>query len=158
MTIGVFRFGSGSSQYPEEQSVSIDEACLQEGANIMILESVNPQQTNHWIFWDSLHLADAQGYVWQLGGDEAPPNYTSVAYDEFDATPPYNIDFYIGAMPEIEFPAELNDLSFSEVRIHFNLTESQADQDLILFLDTLYATHIGASYFDMRVKVLAENE
>lgn len=152
--LGELRFGSGNSQYPEEHSVTIGQNCIQEGANTLILENANPQETGHWVFWDSLRLKDSQGgIVWQLGEDEAPPDYSDAAFDEFDDSSPYHDHFYVGTMPEGQFPAELNDSDISQVTIYFGLTEAQAGSDLTLYLDTLYATHTGAAYFDMQVEV-----
>lgn len=152
--VGEFRFGSGSSQYPAERSVKIEQECIQEGANILVLVNANPAQTDHWIFWDSLNLKDSQGQVvWELGDNEAPPDYSAAAFDEFDAVPPYTTQFYVGITPENEFPAEFNDFSVSQVTIHFSLSNAQASGDLTLFLDTLYATHTAVDYFDMQVQI-----
>ena len=153
--VGEFRFGSGSSQYPEERSVTIGKNCIQEGDNTLVLKNANPLQTDHWIFWDSLNLKDSQGgVIWELGDNEAPPDYIAAAFDEFDNSSPYNTHFTISTMSENEFPAELNDFSISQVYIHFALTNTQASSDVTLYLDTLYATHLGASYFDMQVQVM----
>jgi hypothetical protein len=152
--VKVFRFGSGNSAYPEERNITINESCFHPGENTILLENANPPEENRWLFWDSLSLKDSTSkIIWKLGENEAPPDYSDDSFDEFDIAPPYNSHFYIDTMTDSEFPAELNDDSFSQVFIHFNLTESQANGDLTLFLDTLYATHTAVTYFDMKVQV-----
>lgn len=153
-----YGFGSGSSSYPEERNIVIEARCLEPGKNTILLESANTPETNHWLFWDSLTLKDPIGKgIWILGANEAPPDYSDSAFDEFDITPPYNSNFDVNSMAEGEFPAELNDSSFSKVYIHFNLTVLQANEDLSLFLDTLYATHTSASYFEVTVQTVSGN-
>jgi len=128
------------------------------GENTILLENANPLQTNHWVVWDSLNLKTNFGQViWELGQNEAPPDYSFIAYDEFRQSPPYNPDFYVGQTPVSAFPKEINDLGFPQVYIHFSLTAEQASHDLVLFLDTLYATHDSVPYFDMRVHITSAN-
>jgi hypothetical protein len=156
--VGEYRFGSGSSPHPEERSITIDESCVEPGENMIVLENASYPPTDHWLIWDSLSLeAVLGGVIWELGENEAPPDYSQAAYDEFDQDPPYNSDFCIGQMSVSDFSKELNDSNLTQVSIHFNLAEEQANNDLVLFLDTLYATHSSVPYFDMRVKVRAGN-
>ena len=156
--VGEYRFGSGDSPYPEERSVTINESCVEPGESTVLLENANLPQTDHWLIWDSLNLKTSPGEViWELGENEAPLDYSEAAYDEFDQGPPYNSHFCIGQMPVSGFPKEINDFSLTQIYIHFNLTEEQANNNLVLFLDTLYATHDSVPYFDMRVKVRPGN-
>jgi hypothetical protein len=156
--VGEYRFGSSGSVYPEEQSAMIDENCVEPGENTVLLENANPPQTDRWLIWDSANLKTSQGeLIWELGENEAPPDYTDAAFDEFDQNSPYNSHFCIGQMSVHDFPKEINDLSFTQIYIHFSLTGEQANSDLVLFLDTMYATHTGASFFDMRVKARPGN-
>jgi hypothetical protein len=90
--------------------------------------------------------------IWKLGDNEAPPEYTEAAFDEFDQALPFNSHFYAGT-PVAEFPKELNDDNFQQVYIHFNLTEKEAASDQLLFLDTLYSTHDNVPYFDLMIRI-----
>jgi hypothetical protein len=153
-TLGDFRFGSGASAHPEEIEVPVGANCTAPGENIILLQNTHDDNSGHWLVWDSLALRTAGGEViWALGENEAPPDYTPAAFDEFDqSSPPSNEHFCVGAMDVGQFPKEINDGTFREIHIHFQLTEEQSREDLTLLLDTLYATHSGAQYFDMRVK------
>jgi hypothetical protein len=90
--------------------------------------------------------------IWKLGENEAPPDYNSTAYDEFKQIGPFNPDYYSGT-PASEFPKELNDGDFTQIFIHFNLTNDEADHEQLLFLDTLYATHNNITYYNLRIKI-----
>ncbi len=86
--------------------------------------------------------------IWELGDIEAPPDYNQTAYDEFDQTKPFNSHYHISE-PISDFLKELNDGDLTEIFIYFNLTGEEAENEQILFLDTLNATHDNASYFNL---------
>ena len=157
--VGDYTFGSDISEseqspYPKELDVRIRADCVKPGGNTILLEAVQPAKAYHWLVWDSLALTSATGdSIWSLGQNEAPPDYTDKAFDEFDATLPFNIDFDADSMSASQFPFQLNDNALPQVYISFDLTAEQASRDLILNLDTLYATHDDVESFDMRVQV-----
>jgi len=95
--------------------------------------------------------------IWEIGVNEAPPNYTEKAFDEFDNDKPFNSKYFADTEPWSDFPKEINDGEFTRIDIHYNLTHEQANKDLRLFLDTLYATHdseLGKiSDYNMRISV-----
>jgi hypothetical protein len=155
--VGTFRFGSGDSPEPEERTIAIDSSCFRPSENTIVLEHAGDIGIGQWLVWDSLHLKTVLGdVIWALGQNEAPPDYSPNAFDEFDQDPPFNDDFYIGQMDVSEFPKELNDSTFRQINIHFTLSQPQADNSLRLFLDTLYATHDSADYFEMRVRTVPD--
>jgi hypothetical protein len=63
--------------------------------------------------------------------------------------------------PCSNFSKEINDGEFTQVYIHYNLGEREADMDLKLFLDTLYATHEAdhnkIPYYNIKIKVKPPN-
>ena len=79
--------------------------------------------------------------IWKIGDDEAPPDYTEKAFDEFDCEKPFNPHYYVHTDPYSKFPQGINDGEFTQIYIHYNLTYEQANKTLGLLLDTLYATH-----------------
>lgn len=79
--------------------------------------------------------------IWEIGVNEAPPDYTENAFDEFDQHKPFNPHYYVDSDPCSNFSKEINDGEFPQIYIHYNLGEREADMDLKLSLDTLYATH-----------------
>jgi len=90
--------------------------------------------------------------IWKLGDNEAPPNYSPAAFDEFNQTKPFNPHYYISTNIS-DFPKEINDGDFTQIFIHFNLTKEEADNEQLLFLDTLDTTHGNVHYFNLRIKV-----
>ncbi len=157
--VGDFIFGSKESEdepspYPEQRGIRIRADCVKPGSNTILLEAVQPAKAYRWLVWDSLALTtDLRDPIWSLGLDEAPPDYTGNAFDEFDDTLPFNIDFDVESMDVGDFPFQLNDNALPQVFITFDLTAEEADRDLILDLDTLYATHDDVDSFTMRVQV-----
>ena len=157
--VGDFIFGSKKSEdepspYPEQRDVRIRSDCVKPGSNTILLEAVQPAKAYRWLVWDSLALTtDLRDPIWSLGLDEAPDDYTGNAFDEFDDTLPFNIDFDVESMGAGDFPFQLNDNALPQVFITFDLTAEEADRDLILDLDTLYATHDDIDSFTMRVQV-----
>ena len=81
------------------------------------------------------------GVIWRIGDDEAPPDYTPTAFDEFNQSDSCDGTFYIGKDPINHFPKHTNDWSCTSTTIYFNLTAAQANKSAILYLDTLYASH-----------------
>ena len=150
-----YRFRSGDGPQLEEVMLRFPSRCFKANAeNIIQLESANRPQSGHWLVWDSLALYDEHDApIWQLGDNEAPPDYSERAFDEFQSTLTNKTDFYVGIMPVTQFPKELNDGVFSHIALHFSLTSAQARSDLALFLDTLFATHAQAPDFNLRVFV-----
>lgn len=67
--------------------------------------------------------------IWKIGDDEAPPNYTKKAFDEFDCDRPFNSDYYVHKDPCSKFPYEINDGEFTQVNIHYNLTYEEITKD-----------------------------
>ena len=90
--------------------------------------------------------------IWKLGDNEAPPDYSPAAFDEFNQTKPFNPHYYISTNIS-DFPKEINDGDFIQIFIHFNLTKEEADNEQLLFLDTLDTTHGNVHYFNLRIKV-----
>ena len=159
--VGDFIFGSDRSpgdpsDYPPQQDVRIRADCVKPGSNTILLEAVQPAKAYRWLVWDSLSLASASGdVIWALGEDEAPPDHTGNAFDEFDDTLPFSIDFDVETMGADDFPFQLNDNALPQVYITFELTPARSERDLILDLDTLYATHDDVDSFTIRVQVNA---
>jgi len=93
--------------------------------------------------------------IWEIGVNEGPPDYTEIAYDEFDQDKPFNLHYYTDSNLYSNFPKEINDGDFTNIYIHYNLSEREGDMDLRLFLDTLYATHEveNISHYNMTIKV-----
>lgn len=97
--------------------------------------------------------------IWKIGVNEGPPDYTEMAYDEFDQDKPFNLHYYTDSDLYSNFPKEINDGEFTNIYIHYNLSEREADMDLRLSLDTLYATHEvdNVSHYNMTIKVSPPN-
>jgi|LGVF01.1.fsa_nt_gb PKD repeat protein len=95
--------------------------------------------------------------IWKIGADEAPPDYTEKAFDEFDCDKPFNPHYYVHTDPYSKFPQGINDGEFTQIYIHYNLTYEQANKTLGLLIDTLYATHDSGvdriSDYNMRISV-----
>lgn len=104
-------------------------------------------------------LSETNSVIWEIGVNEGPPIYTEIAYDEFDQNKPFNSHYYIDSDAWSNFSKEINDGDFTKIYIHYNLSEKEADMDLRLFLDTLYATHgvDNVSYYNMKMKVNSPN-
>jgi hypothetical protein len=100
--------------------------------------------------------------IWEIGVNEAPPDYTENAFDEFDQRKPFNSHYYVDSDPCINFSKEINEGEFPQIYIHYNLGEREADMDLKLSLDTLYATHEAGpdnkiSDYNLKIKVKPPN-
>ncbi|MCB0156755.1 MAG: hypothetical protein KDD83_01380 [Caldilineaceae bacterium] len=157
--VGDYTFASRLTEddpviHPEQQDIRIRADCVKPGSNTILLEAKLPAKAYRWLVWDSLALTTVQrDPIWLLGSNEAPPDYTSAAFDEFDDRLPFNIDFDVESMGAGEFPFQLNDNALPQIFITFDLTAAEAAQDLILNLDTLYATHDDVDSFTLRVQV-----
>jgi hypothetical protein len=152
----IHTFKSGGARELEEASLPLLKGCFHPGKNTLVLENANQPSSGHWVVWDSLSLRDAAGtIIWTLGKNDAPPDYTERAFSEFQQQPPFTTDFDVETMQVKQFPKEVNDGDYPGIAIHFSLTAEQADSDLTLFLDTLYATRQGDQIpgFDMRISV-----
>ncbi len=57
-SLGVLRFGSGSSSYPEELTVSIPQSYVLQGQNTILLENEAGQYSGKWVIWDHLKLVN----------------------------------------------------------------------------------------------------
>ena len=79
--------------------------------------------------------------IWQIGDNEAPPDYIDEPFDEFDCDRPFNSDYYVHRDPSSKFPHKLDTWEVTHVDIQYNLTYEQGNKNLRLFVDTLYATH-----------------
>lgn len=54
--IGEYKFGSGDSIHPEEQSITLDTSYTDIGENTILLEDANRPYSGHWLIWDYLKL------------------------------------------------------------------------------------------------------
>jgi hypothetical protein len=150
-TVLTFTSGAGSGKETGRQTVAI--LADQPGPYSVLLENANRGWSGHWLIWDYLALQAGGTPIWEIGEDEAPPNYTEKAFSEFcdpkkrDCT----TDFTIGVTSTKDFAKELNDGSLPRAKINFTLTEKQVKSGMTLVLSTLYATHDGASQFKMKV-------
>ena len=80
-----YTFRSGNKDDEEEKYINIHKNYVKHGGNIILLENGSPTFSGHWLIWDSLALYDAKGKaIWQIGENEAPPDYSEAAFDEFD--------------------------------------------------------------------------
>lgn len=153
---------TGSYCSPEEAGFY---ALSHVGAQEMGLLDLNTAKLRIEKTLDTLKTLDTYfqktGTVWQLGVDEGPPIYDPRAFDEFDTVPPFNPNFNVPTNLESEFPKEINDLTLRNINIDFDLTPTQVNKDLSLYLDTLYASHTSGSlyvpYTTLRVKVNNNN-
>jgi hypothetical protein len=133
-------------------------AAGQPGRYTLRLESANPSQSGHWLEWDYLAL-DADGKtMWQIGENEAPPDYSAQASDEFcKLITPANcqsaFEVAAGKVDPAAFPKTLNDGSNSAVYIEFIVTPEQAGSNLVLTLSTLYSTHTNPDVEGFRMQV-----
>lgn len=83
--IGEVTFRSGGHREWEEKYVTIHRNYIKPGKNMILLENGGPMFCGRWLVWDSLALYDAKGEtIWQIGENEAPPDYSEDAFDEFD--------------------------------------------------------------------------
>lgn len=100
--------------------------------------------------------------IWEIGVNDAPPDYTAKAFDEFDQRKPFNSHYYVDSDPCSNFSKEINEGEFPQIYIHYDLGEREADMDLKLSLDTLYATHEAGpdnkiSDYNLKIKVKPPN-
>lgn len=79
--------------------------------------------------------------IWKIGNNEAPPDYTDKAFDEFDDNESLSSHYYVDTESINQFPYKINDGTFTKIYIHFNLTHEQANKNMTLFLDTILASH-----------------
>ena len=74
----------------------------------------------------------------------------------------YDPDYYVDLEPEYMFRRELDDYTYKELSIHFQLTEEEANRNLRLFLDTTGGTHEWDNktfpYYKMKIKNKPLNE
>ena len=152
--VGIYRFGSVQSPYPQTYTATIDHDHLKIGSNVIVLEKANDKFEEQWLIWDSLSLETDTGEpIWQLGLDESPPVFTHQAYDEFDNSLNFLSDYYVNQMNSLEFPRELNNNVLPKISIVFDLNAQEARRDLLLTLDTVFAVHEAAPYFEVKVSV-----
>ena len=152
--VGIYRFGSTGSAFPQEHTVSIDHDYLRTGENVLILEVTNNTYPTQWLIWDYLNLSTDTGeLIWRLGDNESPPIDAYQAYDEFDNSLSFVSEFDVDHMPVRRFPRELNDANLPKVSIYFNLNGQESKRDLILVLDTVFAIHDEAPYCELKVSV-----
>ena len=101
--------------------------------------------------------------IWELGDDEAPPDYGDTAFDEFDQSG-FDGHYYADTEPVSEFPKEINDGTLTQIYVYYTLNSEEANEDLYLFLDTLYATHENNNtgkiipYYNLRIKVGSDKD
>ena len=53
--------------------------------------------------------------IWKIGDDEAPPDYTEKAFDEFDCDKPFSSHYYVHTDSCSKFPHGLNDGEFTQI-------------------------------------------
>jgi hypothetical protein len=94
--------------------------------------------------------------IWSLGDNEAPMANNTVANDEFDQVKA-NFHFYNETMNVGDFPKDINDGSFPQIFIYFNLTSEDLSENLSLYLDTVDASHGSVPYFNLRIKAGPSN-
>jgi hypothetical protein len=117
------------------------------GRYVLQLANDNPPLSNHWIEWDYLALKAGGSVAWQIGQEETPPVYGSLASDEFCSTAEHTdcragFEVVAGKIDERSFPKTLNDGGFPVVRLVFTVTPEQTGTDLVLTLSTLYSSHV----------------
>ncbi len=88
--------------------------------------------------------------IWKLGDNECPPICNETTFDEFDQSY-FDSHFYVGIDSVSEFPKEINDNLLTQIYIHYNLTAEESEENLSLFLDTMWAN------YNLRIKV-GQNE
>jgi len=156
--IGTFNFSSSGISPIEERSIRIPGEFIGSGPNTILIEVTDPPLSNHWLIWDSLDLKTAdQQVIWVLGENEAPPDYSPTAYDEFDPNSPFAEHYTVGVNPVSDFPKEINDSSLAKIYIHFTLPTSYAGQaEYWLFLDTIFASHDDILDCNLKVSVIAQ--
>jgi hypothetical protein len=129
----------------------------QPGRYVLQLANDNPPLSGHWIEWDYLALKAGDSFVWQIGQDETPPVYGSLASNEFCSTAEHTdcragFEVVAGKIDERSFPKTLNDGGFPVVRLVFTVTPEQTGVDLVLTLSTLYSSHVPDTE-DFRMQV-----
>lgn len=99
------------------------------------------------------------GFDWQIGTNDAPPDYTGAAFDEFDNVAPYDFWFNVGLESVSTFPKEMNAYGNSPMYINYTLSGNETE-DRYLLLDTLYATHYSPdqAYFEIKVETKKSSE
>lgn len=151
-------FTSGVNQETGRQEIRIGR--LTAGRYTLILHNVSPQYSEHWIIWDYLALKSGQDLVWEIGNSETPDDFSPTAYDEFcnpQTRNDCNTEFTVGATSVGDFVKELNDGIFPTEKVHFEITEQQAQADLTLILSTLDSTHQGAENFPLEANLVSTN-
>jgi hypothetical protein len=148
----VLTFTSGGSTESGRQMVNIiaDEV----GQYTIKLENANPTGSGYWILWDYISLRKDNTTIWEIGEDEAPPDYSKRAYDEFcDFQRGQNCTnrFTVGLTNVGEFSKTLNDGIFPNAEINFTITKQNVNSILTLVLSTLESTHGQPDHFRMRV-------
>jgi len=132
---------------------------LQPGHYVLQVLNDTPPYSNHWIEWDYLALKAGDGFLWQIGQAETPPdlNYTGTATDEFCQTAdcPTRFEVAAGKIDERLFPKTLNDGSVPGITIGFDVPPEQISTDLILTLSTLYSSHVPDTR-DFKMRVILE--
>jgi hypothetical protein len=132
------------------------------GAYDMGLTSLNTAKARIQKSLDALKLMPTytvnKNTIWSLGDNEGPPIYDARAFDEFDQSAPFNVNFNISKDAVSYFPKEMNDWQTNNIYITFKLNATQVQNDQYLFLDTIYATHkdpgyADQMYFDMNVQI-----
>ncbi len=149
-------FTSGVNQETGRQEIRLGR--LTAGQYTLILHNVSPQYSEHWIIWDYLALKSGQDLVWEIGNSETPDDFSPTAYDEFcnpQTRNDCNTEFTVGATSVGDFVKELNDGIFPTEKVHFEITEQQAQADLTLILSTLDSTHQGAENFPLGVNLVS---
>jgi hypothetical protein len=124
------------------------------GEYSVVLRSANPPNTGRSLVWDYVALLQGAASLWRIGQDEAPPDYSAGAFDEFcDTNTRSNCttNFVVNSTSERDFSKDLNDALRSAAQIDFALDDEQARQCAQLVLSTLYATHDRAPDFKMDV-------
>lgn len=111
----------------------------------------NPETSKHWLIWDCINLKNGNRYVWRIGEDETPPDYSELAFDEFCDSADCDQVFIVGKSSTNRFAKEVNDHSIKEVKIEFKINKKDLNKDLTLEMSTLYSTHAGVDDFKMNI-------
>jgi hypothetical protein len=154
-TSAVVVFTSGTTE-TGRQTVNLGRQ--QPGRYTLELANANPPQSGHWLEWDYLALKAGDGFIWQIGQDETPPDYTERATDEFcnaSVRTDCKTEFMVvaGKVDEGNFPKTLNDGTVPAIRITFILTQDRATADLVLTLSTLYSSHTNPDVKEFKMRV-----
>lgn len=144
-------FNSGKQQERGRQNLTLRFA--KTGKYSLTFSNANRTMSDHWLIWDCILLKKNKSTIWSIGQDEAPPNYSKAAFDEFCQSGDCQTTFVVGKSSSRQFSKEINDYSIPSARVDFTVDASQVNTDLTLVLSTLYATHSWVDQYRMEVSL-----